>query len=77
MLPRIDFLVLFIVSVMVVKSGGWCVRLHFLMIFPSLSDPDSQENLECVGSAEISMYAHGIGWYLNKLFSGWVPRTTF
>jgi hypothetical protein len=55
MLPQIDFLVLFIVSVMVVKSGGWCVRLHFLMIFPSLSDPDSQENLECVGLAEISM----------------------
>lgn len=47
------------------------------MIFPSLSDPDSQENLEFVGSVEISMYAHGIGWYLNKLFSGWVPRTTF
>jgi len=51
----IDFLVLYIVRVMVVKSGGWCVRLVFLMIFPSLSDPDSQENHECVGSAEISV----------------------
>lgn len=43
------------VRVTVIKIEGWCVRLHYVTIFPPLSDPDSQKNHEHVGLANVAV----------------------